>query len=171
MWNIPTYWRKNVHRPTITPKTAQLDKEGKHRIHLITGIFLYYSKIYPCIKPELNGIPSQQNPPTKDTDLKSNMILGYIRTYPGIVLYYYIIKIILNLEDDSTYLVLPQSWSRAAAWFIIGNNTNKASKTTNNSPVQIFCNTIKCNFLSSQRRNRRHIHGWPMNNLYYLHIT
>jgi len=50
---------------------------------------------------------------------------------------------ILQVEADSAYLVLPKARSRAAAWYILGNDPTNHPHPMTNAPIHIMCNTIK----------------------------
>ena len=52
------------------------------------------------------------------------------------------------VRADAAYLVLPKARSRAAAWYILGNDPTTTPTPMNNSPVHVMCNTIK-NVMSS----------------------
>ena len=142
-YNAPVYGSKQPQKATVLAKATPLDAEGTRRIQSIAGTFIYYSEIDPCIKPALNEISSVQASPTEDTKMKADMLMDYIHTYPDAVLRYYASDMILSMETDAAYLVLPQARSRAAAWFIFGNDPNTHNKPMTNAPVHVMCNTIK----------------------------
>ena len=146
--NKPVYGRKTSQQPTNSSTAAHLDKYCTICIQYISGKFLYYSKIYPCIKPALNEISSEKSAPIEYTNNKASMIMYYLHAHPNVTLRYHASNMIIIFESDSTYLVLPKSCSRASAWYIISNNPAKHRKTMNNSPVHIMCNIIK-NVMSS----------------------
>ena len=74
---------------------------------------------------------------------KVQMLLDSLHTYPDATLRYFASDMILPIKGDSTYLVLPQTRSRAAAWFSLGNNPTSPSKPLTNAPLHVSCNTIK----------------------------
>ena len=49
------------------------------------------------------------------------MLIDYLATYPSDILRCHARNIIINIEADSDYLVLPKSISCAVAWFIFGD--------------------------------------------------
>jgi len=71
------------------------------------------------------------------------MLMDYIHTYPDAVLRFQASDMILTMETHAAYLVLPQARSRAAAWFIFGNDPNLHKTPMTNAPVHVMCNTIK----------------------------
>ena len=147
-YNAPIYGSKTPQKATVQAKATPLDAEGTRRIQAIAGTFLYYSEIDPCIKPALNEISATQAKPTEDTKLKADMLMDYIHTYPDAVLRFHASDMVLTMETDAAYLVLPQARSRAAAWFIFGNDPNTHERPMTNAPVHVMCNTIK-NVMSS----------------------
>ena len=71
------------------------------------------------------------------------MLVDYLHVHTNVTIRYHASNMIIIFESESAYFVLPKARSSAAAWYIIINNPSKHSKTTNNSPVHIMCNTIK----------------------------
>ena len=141
-WIAPVYGRKTAQMPTPDPDEPTLDKKGSHRVQSVSGKFLYYSNIDYCIKPALNEISSQQAKPTKQTTDKCNMLMDYIHTYPNAVLRFYASDMILNIESDAAYLVLPKARSRGAVHFFFGNDP-KVKEQMDNAPFHVLCQTIK----------------------------
>ena len=74
--------------------------------------------------------------------------MDYLHDHPDGVLRYHASDMILQLEADAAYLVLPQARSCAAAWFILGNDPTTHPNPMDNAPIHIMCNTIK-NVMSS----------------------
>ena len=147
-WSTPIYGRKQAQQPTTSSSTPLLDAKATQRIQAIAGTFLYYSEIDPCIKPCLNPIGTEQASPTEDTNEKAQMLMDYLHDHPNGILRYHASDMILVLEADAAYLVLPKVKSRAAAWFILGNDPAKHPVQMKNAPLHIMCNTIK-NVMSS----------------------
>ena len=147
-WIAPIYGKKTAQSPTPTSSAPLLDAKGTQRIQAINGTFIHYSNIDPCIKPALNEIGTVQAKPTTDTNKKVQMLMDYLHDYPDGVLRYYASDMILQMEADAAYLVLPQARSRAAAWFIPGNDPISHPSPMSNAPIYVMCNTIK-NVMSS----------------------
>ena len=147
-WNAPIYGKKIAQRPTLASSSPTLDATATQRIQAIAGTFLYYSEIDPCIKPCLNSIGTEQACPTESTNEKAQMLMDYLHDHPNGILRYHASAMILSLEADAAYLVLPKAKSRAAAWFVLGNDPTQNPIQTKNSPLHIMCNTIK-NVMSS----------------------
>ena len=147
-WQRPSYGRQTPQSPTSHPVSPPLDDAGTRRIQAITGTFNFYSEVDPCIKPALNEIGTVQAAPTEDTNTKVQMLMDYLHYHPNAVLRYHASDMILQGEADSAYLVLPKARSRAAAWFILGNDPTSTPTPMPNAPVYIMCNTLK-NVMSS----------------------
>ena len=142
-WQEPVYGRTGPQQPTPSPPSPLLDAAGTRRIQAITGTFNFYSEVDPCIKPALNEIGTVQAAPTEDTNRKVQMLMDYLHDHPDATLRYHASDMILQVEADAAYLVLPQARSRAAAWYILGNDPTKHPSPTSNAPLHIMCNTIK----------------------------
>ena len=147
-WTEPTYGRKTPQNPTKLPASPPLNAEATRRIQSIIGTFIYYSEVDPCIKPALNELGTEQATPTESTKAKTQMLMDYLHYHPNAILRYHASDMILVIESDSAYLVLPKARSRAAAWYILSNDPTKNSSTIHNAPLHILCNTIK-NVVSS----------------------
>ena len=121
-WTQPIYSRSTPQQPTFTPSALTLDANGTHRIQAIAGTFNFYSEVDPCIKPALNEIGTMQARSTEATNAKVQMLMDYLHYHPDTTLRYHASNMRLQFEADSAYLVLPKARSRAAAWYILGND-------------------------------------------------
>ena len=64
--------------------------------------------------PTLNEIGTRQATPTRITAEKLNMLLDYASTYQNAVIRYHASDMVLWIESDAAYLVLPNARSRYA---------------------------------------------------------
>ena len=75
--------------------------------------------------------------------------MDYLHTYPNATIRYYTSDMILVLETDAAYLVLPKERSQIAGWYVL---TSDPAKTKNvikpNGPLHVMCMTPK-NVLAS----------------------
>jgi hypothetical protein len=140
-WHKPTYGKSTPQTPTTSPISPPLDLKGTRRIQAIAGTFNFYSEVDPCIKPALNEIGTVQASPTADTNDKALMLMDYLHFHPNAILRYYASDMIFQAEADAAYLVLPKARSRAAAWYILGNDPTNTPNPMTNSPVHVMCNT------------------------------
>ena len=147
-WTLPHYGRSQPQLPTSPPAAPPLDLKATRRIQAIAGTFNFYSEVDPCIKPALNEIRTMQAKPTEATNAKAQMLMDYLHFHPDATLRYHASDMILQFEADSAYLVLPKVRSRAAAWYILGNDPTTTSKPMSNAPLHVLCNTLK-NVVSS----------------------
>jgi hypothetical protein len=116
-WVRPTYGAKVQYakNPTNLPI---LDKIGTQRVQAINGTLLYYARaVYPTMLPALNEISSQQASPTSDTIKKCNQLLDYAATYPNAVIRYHASQMVLHVDTDAAYLVLPHARSHIAGHY------------------------------------------------------
>ena len=149
-WVKPAYGQRLQHAPP--PDTSEkLDKEGTKRIQSICGAFLYYARaVDPSILPALNEIATQQSAPTLETNKKVSMLMDYLNTYPNAKLRYYAGDMILKVDSDAAYLVLPNAKSRVAGHFYLEAtpHAQKAYPGKKNAPILTECHTLK-NVVSS----------------------
>ena len=67
--------------------------------------------------PALNEISSTQAKPTTYTREECQQIMDYAATYPNIYVQYYVSDMVLLIDSDAAYLVLPNARSRIAGYF------------------------------------------------------
>ena len=132
----------------LSPTAPTLDLNGTRRIQAIAATFNFYSEVDPCIKPALNEIGTMQAKSTEATNAKVQILMDCLHNHPDVTLWYHASDMILQFEADSAYLVLPKARSRAAAWYILGNDPTTISKPMQNAPLHVLCNTHK-NVVSS----------------------
>ena len=72
---------------------------------------------------DLNELSAEQAKPTSNTHKKVVMLLDYAHTYPKSVLCYRASNMILTVESDAAYLVLPNAKSRIAGYSYLSEDT------------------------------------------------
>ena len=72
--------------------------------------------------------------------------MDYHHTHPDAVVRFHASDMILYIESDATYLVLPKAHSRVASIFYLSNNT--AGRPPINGAIQVVCKTLQ-NVVSS----------------------
>ena len=96
-----------------------LDQKEIKFIQTVVGIFLYYARsLDPTILRALNDISRIQAIPKIDTLAKSKWFLDYAATYPNSIIQYHESKMVLNIDSDAAYLVMPEARSVYAGYFI-----------------------------------------------------
>ena len=95
-------------------------------IQSIIGSFLYYTRaLNYTLLLAINEISSTQAKPTKFTEEECQQILDYIATYPNIFIYFYVSNMVLLVNSDAAYLVLPKAKSRIAGYYHLSNHPSK----------------------------------------------
>ena len=69
--------------------------------------------------PALNKIASEQAAPTKKTHLKFQRLLNYASAYWNAYIRYYPSDIILHVDSDAAYLVMPKVRSRISFYYYL----------------------------------------------------
>ena len=88
------------------------------------GTFLYYILgVNSTILITLNKIGGQQSTATTDTETKCAKLIEYLHTYPDAVFRFHASDIIIYIESDATYLVLPKAHSPVTSIFYLSNTT------------------------------------------------
>ena len=111
------------------------------------GTFLYYGLgINSTILVTLNKIDGQQSTATTDTETKCAKLMDYLHTHPDAVVRLHASKMILYIELDTAYLVLPKEHSCFASIFYLSNAN--AGRPPLNGAIQVICKTLQ-NVVSS----------------------
>ena len=150
-WALRTY--------SSAPQLVQIDsstpltKDGIKWVQSVAGAFLYYGRaVDPTILPALTDISSAQANPTQKTADACNMLMDYLWTYPNAKIRYTKSDMILHVDSDAAYLVMPKARSHIAGHFYLGSNPPRPpaippSKTTN-GPILTVCKRLR-NVVSS----------------------
>jgi hypothetical protein len=143
-WSVPAYGSKVQY---ATHDTSELisDKIEKKRIQSIVGTFLYYARaIESPMLPALNEIGTQQSKPTQATIAASNTLLDFAATYPNGKIRFYASDMILHIDSDAAYLVMPNAKSRVAGYFYLSNKpTNPPTDVPINGAILVECATLR----------------------------
>ena len=121
-----------------------LPKEKIKYVQSVVGSLLYYARaIDNTILPALNDISKNQANPTQHTLDQCQRVLDYVNTYQNVLVRFYASDMILNIETDAAYLVLPKARSRLAGYFYMGHHKGKKSPFTPlNGAIIVECKTI-----------------------------
>ena len=74
--------------------------------------------------PALNNISSQQVKPTATTQAKVERLMDHAAMYLDAYLRYYASDILLNINSDASYLVLPNARIRITGYYFFKTNNN-----------------------------------------------
>ena len=74
-----------------------------------------------------------------------NRLLEYAATHPNAVIWYHASDMILHVDTDAAYLVLPKACSHIAGHFYLSNRlpTNDTPKQKLNGPILTIFQTLK----------------------------
>ena len=148
----PHLWPSKLyskHSQLVSNDTSDLlDKKNTKLVQSISGAFLYYGRaVDPTILPALTDIASAQSKPTQHTLQACNMLMDYLHTNPNAKIRYTKSDMILYIDSDAAYLVLPKARSRIAGHFFLGNippsPPAKPTSTFNNGPILTVCKRLR----------------------------
>ena len=91
-------------------------------------------------------IGGQQSIATTDTGKKGVKLMNYLHTHSNAVIQLHSSDMILYIESDADYLVLPQAHSRVASIFYLRNATSRRPRL--NRAIQFICKNLQ-NVVSS----------------------
>ena len=119
-----------------------LDKKGIKYVQQVVGSLLYYARALDgTMLPALNTIGSEQAKPTESTKNKCKKLLDYAATYPNAYIRYHASDMVLHVDTDAAYLVLPKARSRVAGYYQLLDYPTKQDSI--NGPLHIECKTIR----------------------------
>ena len=91
----------------------------------------------------LNEIATQQAKPTENTRNKLCHLLDYVAKHPNAVIRYHKSDMVLHVDSDAAYLVLPEARSRMAGHYFLSSDPNVTCTVFPNGPILTECCTIK----------------------------
>ena len=121
----------------------------KRHVQAVVGTFLYYARAVDYrLLQYLNEIATQESKPTQTTIDIVRRLLDFAHTYLNAKVRFYASDMILNVDTDAAYLVLPNAKSHVAAFYYLGANTSAGQLPRLNGAILVECQTIK-NVVSS----------------------
>jgi hypothetical protein len=91
----------------------------------------------------LNEIASQQAKPTEKTKQAVHHLLDYATTQPLAIVRFLASDMVLEIDSDAAYLVMPGAKSRIAGYFqLINNNGAKPFPNGVNGAILVECKTL-----------------------------
>ena len=130
--------RQYMQQPDESPHLNATDTKW---VQSAVGSLLYYGRALDnTILPALNQIGTEQALPTTNTKRKIRRLLDYVATYPKAYLRFYASNMLLQIDSDAAYLVLPKARSRLAGYFRL---LDKNKKFKYNGAILIECKTIR----------------------------
>ena len=143
-WSVPAYGSK-VQYATHDTSDLITDKNEIKRIQSIVGTFLYYARaIESPMLPSLNEIGTQQSKPTQMTTAAANTLLDFAATYPNGKIRFYASDMILHIDSDAAYLVMPNAKSRIAGYFYLSDKpTNPPTDVPINGAILVECSRLR----------------------------
>lgn len=143
-WTRPAYGKQTQFAPPPDDSDILQTKAEIRRIQAIVGTFLYYARAVDCtMLPALNQISTQQSKPTNQTNEDANMLLDFAATYPNAKIRFHASDMILHVDTDAAYLVMPNAKSRIAGYFYLSSDLSKGTPVPLNGPILVECTTIK----------------------------
>ena len=142
-WAQPVFGR-HVQSGTPSDTSPLLPIRDIKTIQSIVGALLYYTRaVDPSMYPALNEISTNQSHPTANTLTKCHHLLDYVSTHPNATIRYHASDMVLNIDSDAAYLVLPRARSRLAGHFFLSTPGSPTRVAPPNGPVLTECKTIR----------------------------
>ena len=141
-WYKPTYGQKTqlVRDPDTSPL---LEPNDTTYIQSGVGAHLYYGRAieHPMLVA-LNELGHSQSKPTENTMRALKQLLDYAATRPDAKIRFYASDMILYVDSDAAYLVLPNAKSRAAGYYYLSNLTPAQKDPPINGAIWVECRTL-----------------------------
>jgi hypothetical protein len=120
-WSQPAYGQKLQLAPIN--ESPSLNKSGAKYVQSCVGSFLYYARaLDSTMLPAINEIGTAQSSPTQNTLGACKILMDYAATYPNAIIRYFASDMILHVDSDAAYLVLPNARSRYAGHYFLSDN-------------------------------------------------
>ena len=146
IWTQPTYGKHQQYAPD-PDNSPLLNKKDTKFIQGVVGSLLYYARaIESPMFPALNEIATTQSKPTEKTMKQTKMLLDYIATHKDGKIRFHASDMILHVETDAAYLVLPNAKSRIAGYYYLSTQPLPDPARPNpkpNGPILIECKTLR----------------------------
>ena len=105
---------------------------------------MYYARAIDCtMLPTLAQIAATQANPTEKTRKAIQILLDYAHNYSQIFVRFYQSDMILTVDSDAAYYVLPKARSRYAGYFRLLNTPSNKNQHMYNGPLLIECKTLR----------------------------
>jgi hypothetical protein len=144
-WTQPAYGQKIQLAPI--DDSPKLNKTDTTYVQSCVGSFLYYARaVDPTMLPAINEISASQSSPTVNTMNDCKMLMDYAATYPTAIIRYHASDMVLHIDSDAAYLVLPNARSRYAGHYFLSDNPPLPPANPNpkpNGPILTICKTIR----------------------------
>ena len=118
----------------------------KKIIQSIIGSLLYYARVVdPTMLVALDDLSSQQAKPKETTLTHVYKLLAYAATHPNAILRFHTSDMVLHVDSDAAYLVLPEAKSHIAGHFYLSDHPNNLAPNqtpTPNVPILTECRTL-----------------------------
>jgi hypothetical protein len=144
-WTQPAYGQKLQLAPI--DESPSLDNTQKIYVQSCVGSFLYYARaVDATMLPAINEISGSQAKPTVNTLKACKMLMDYAATYPVAIIRYHASDMVLHVDSDAAYLVLPNARSRYAGHYFLSDRpppppTKPSPKP--NGAILTICKTIR----------------------------
>ena len=143
---MPQYGTKIQYAKNI-PNEVVLDKAGTQYIQSVAGTFQYYGQaVDSTMLVALNEIGTNQAAPTATTKAKVDWLFDYALTHPSATIRYHASDMILHVESDAAYLVLPKARSRYAGFYHLAGHPPDPPAIptpTINGAINVECKAIR----------------------------
>ena len=83
----------------------------------------------------LNEISTAQAKPTEATRLKLLQLLDYVASHPNAVIRYHKSDMVLHIDNNAAYLVLPEVRSRMAGHYFLSSDPTLTRTVLPNGPI------------------------------------
>ena len=113
-------------------------------VQSVVGSLLYYARaLDPTLLTALNHIGTSQAQPTHHTKDQCKRLMDYVCTYQNAFIRYHASDMILHIDSDAAYLVLPKAKSRIEGYYYLADLQSSTSPKPPNGHVLVECKTLK----------------------------
>ena len=90
----------------------------------------------------LNDIGTTQYNPAENAFEECQQLMDYAATHPQMTMRFYSSDMILNVDSDAAYLVLPNTKSRVVGYYYLSSDPINVTPPIN-APILVVCKTLR----------------------------
>ena len=139
----PKKYGSTAQAPLPIDTSQPLGEKEIKAVQKIVGSILYYARaVDMTVLMALSTIASEQTKGTKQTMEKALQVLNYLATHPNATIPFRATDMVMNIHSDVSYLLAPNSRSRACGHFFLGWRPVDGEPICLNGAFHMLCSIL-----------------------------
>ena len=123
--------------------TLRFPKETNYVQRVIWTLLYYARAIDSTLLTAWTHITTQKSSPTQTTMEKCNQLQDYVNTYGRVFVRFHASDMILEVDSNSSYLILPKSRRRYAGYVWLLDHLSIHKQRLHNGAILVLCKRIR----------------------------